>query len=92
MKKIAIGFILILILLSAAAFAWQATYDISWWSVDGGAESSSGGDFTLAGIIGQPDAGPVMTNGEYAVVGGYWHGGEAPALPDNDVFLPLLTR
>jgi len=92
MKKAAIGFVLILILLSAAAFAWQATYDVPWWTVDGGAETSRGGEFALSGIIGQPDAGPVMSSGEYAVTGGYWHGGEEPVVPGSDVFLPMIVR
>lgn len=92
MKKVVIGLILILVLSSAAVFAWQAAIDVPWWSVDGGAETSSDGDFTLAGIIGQPDAGPIMANGEYAVVGGYWHAGERPAPTGGDVFLPLVIR
>ena len=32
-------------------------YDLSWSTVDGGGGSSSGGDYTLYGVIGQPDAG-----------------------------------
>ncbi len=92
MRKFIVGFVLVLSLLSAVAFAWQVSYDIPWWSVDGGVETSEGGDFSLSGITGQPDAGPVMTGGEFAVTGGYWHGGEETAPSGNDVFLPLLIR
>jgi hypothetical protein len=92
MRKAAISLILTMVLLSLAAFAWQATYDIPWWTIDSGAETSIGGDFTVAGTIGQADAGPVLTGGQYAVTGGYWYGREGPAPPENDVYLPLVIR
>lgn len=50
-----------------------APYDMSWWSVDGGGGTSSGGAFAVTGAIGQPDAGAA---GGCAVVldGGLWSG------------------
>ena len=90
MKKAAIGFVLILILLSAAAFAWQATYDVPWWTVDGGAETSRGGEFALSGIIGQPDAG-VLAGGGYTLGGGFWRGG-ATSASYHRVYLPVVLR
>ena len=45
-------------------------YDLSWNSIDGGGQTSTGGDYALTGIIGQPEAG-VLTGGEYAVEGGF---------------------
>lgn len=48
-------------------------YTIDWWTVDGGgAQSCTGGGFTLSGTIGQPDASAVMSGGDYALRGGFW--------------------
>jgi hypothetical protein len=59
-----------------AASSAHAQYDLSWFTVDGGgAMSSTGGTFTLAGTIGQPDASsfsPPMTGGTFELVGGFW--------------------
>ncbi len=46
-------------------------YDLSWWSVDGGGGTSTGGVYTVTGTIGQPDAG-AMTGGNYSLTGGFW--------------------
>ena len=93
MKKVAIFVILTLILVSAVVLAAQLGPEIRWWSVDGGAETSSGGDYTLSGIIGQPDAGPSMSDGSYTVTGGYWHAGHEPVGPEEwTVFLPVIQK
>jgi hypothetical protein len=65
-------------------------YTLSWWTVDGGgATFSSGGDYTLGGITGQPDAG-LLTGGDYTLGGGFWGGG---ALAEEaKVYLPLVLR
>jgi hypothetical protein len=47
-------------------------YDLSWYTIDGGGGTSSGGAYTLSGTIGQPDAGGPMTGGSYSLVGGFW--------------------
>lgn len=44
---------------------------LPWSSVDGGGGTSAGGDFTLDGTIGQPDAGGKLTGGGFAVEGGF---------------------
>ena len=49
------------------------TYEIDWYTVDGGGGLSTGGTFTLEGTIGQPDAG-TMTGGDYVLAGGFWTG------------------
>ena len=47
-------------------------FDLSWYTIDGGGGSNStGGEFSLSGTIGQPDAGR-MAGGEYALTGGFW--------------------
>ncbi len=58
--------------LAAVGSATAQTYDLSWYTFDGGgATFSSGGDFELGGSIGQPDAG-VLTGGDFELIGGFW--------------------
>ena len=48
------------------------SYDLSWFTIDGGgAAASSGGVYTLGGTIGQPDAGR-LSGGIYTLDGGFW--------------------
>lgn len=47
-------------------------YAIDWHTIDGGGGTSTGGVYSVSGTIGQPDAGPTMTNGQYSVTGGFW--------------------
>ncbi len=57
-----------------------ADYDLSWFTVDGGGDMwTTGGTFELSGTIGQPDAGPVMTGGNFTLTGGFWAVGGAAA-------------
>lgn len=58
-------------LLGAAAASAQP-FAIDWYTIDGGGGTSSGGNFTLSGTIGQPDAGPTMTGGNFTLTGGFW--------------------
>jgi hypothetical protein len=64
-------------LLPAALTAFSQTasaqFDISWYTIDGGGGSSSGGTFQLSGTIGQHDAG-VMSGGNFTLTGGFWSG------------------
>ena len=66
-------------------------YDLSWSSVDGGGYTfSAGGNYTLGGSIGQPDAG-LLSGGSYTLGGGFWGGGAA-AHGTNYIYLPLVLR
>jgi hypothetical protein len=66
-------------------------YDLSWWTVDGGgATFSTGGDYSLGGTIGQPDAGVIAAE-SYVLQGGFWPGGELMAAPSL-LYLPLIVR
>lgn len=49
-------------------------YSIDWYTIDGGGGLSSGGDFTLTGTTGQPDA-DWSEGGGYELLGGFWPGG-----------------
>jgi hypothetical protein len=46
-------------------------FALPWSTIDGGGGSSSGGSFSLAGTIGQPDAGNLL-GGPFTLLGGYW--------------------
>jgi hypothetical protein len=58
------------LLLPATGFAQQ--YSIDWYTVAGGGGTSSGGQYTVSGTVGQPDAGVAMTGGSYSLTGGFW--------------------
>ena len=81
--------LLTLLLVAAAAVTAATGYDLSWWTVDsgGGTSSSAGGNYTLSGTIGQPDAG-TMTDGSYRLEGGFWGGAAA----QYRIYLPLMLR
>jgi hypothetical protein len=66
-------------------------YDLSWNTVDGGGYTfSAGGDYTLGGTVGQPDAG-LLSGGGYVLGGGFWGGG-AVAQYRIYLYLPLTLR
>ena len=77
----------IFLLASVALADSGGDYDIPWWTVDGGYTFSTGGDYTLGGTIGQPDAG-VLTGGDYTLGGGFWGGAAA----EYRIYLPLVLR
>jgi len=54
-------------------------FDLFWNTIDGGGGVSAGADFQLAGTIGQPDAGIVMTGGDFTFTGGFWAASSAGA-------------
>lgn len=60
-------------------------YSINWHTIDGGGSTSTGGVYSVTGTTGQPDAGPTMTNGQYAVTGGFWALPQAVQTPDAPV-------
>ena len=58
----------------AKAQSSQQSYDVSWYTIDGGGHTwSSGGTYSLGGTIGQPDAGD-LAGGNYTLGGGFWEG------------------
>jgi hypothetical protein len=66
-------------------------FSIPWWTVDSGGGTSQGGDYAVSGTIGQPDTSPLMSGGDYTVVGGFWGGALTPIGP-NLVYLPMVMR
>ena len=62
-------------------------FEVSWYTIDGGGGTSTGGVYSVSGTIGQPDAGSTMTNGQYSVTGGFWALPQAVQTPG----APLLS-
>jgi len=58
------------LLLATSAHAQR--YSIDWFTVDGGGGTSTGGVYQVSGTVGQPDAWPTMSGGNYSVDGGFW--------------------
>jgi len=56
----------------ACAVSAHAQSEISWYTIDGGGGTSTGGGYSISGTIGQPDAGVVLTGGIFEVTGGFW--------------------
>jgi len=84
-----IGVIVLLMGMVLVPLALAATgFDLSWWSVDGGGEST-GGSYALRGSVGQPDAGS-LAGGSYTLEGGFWGGG-ASAPPPTSTRTPTPT-
>jgi hypothetical protein len=64
-------FLLIWSLLVGVAVPAQQ-YSIDWSKVAGGGGTSTNGQYSVSGTIGQADAGLAMSGGQYSVTGGFW--------------------
>jgi hypothetical protein len=92
MKRISIIVLLLVCLALIAGLAHAAGgYGLDWWTVDGGGGASAGGNYLLSGTIGQPDAGPALTGGNYHLEGGFW-GGALSGNAQLKVYLPVVGR
>ena len=62
-----------ILLPSACCFrALGQSYSIDWYKISGGGGTSTNGQYSLSGTIGQHDAGGPMTGGSYSLTGGFW--------------------
>jgi hypothetical protein len=61
--------LIVFILFSIVAPA--QSYDLTWFTIDGGGNVSTGSTFSVTGTIGQPDAG-TLSGGSYSLIGGFW--------------------
>jgi hypothetical protein len=61
-----------IILHSSFCLRAQAQYSVDWYKVSGGGGTSTDGQYSVSGTIGQPDAGAAMSGGNYSVTGGFW--------------------
>jgi hypothetical protein len=66
--------------ISVVLLAQTLAAESAWFTIDGGGDLSSGGNYTVAGTIGQPDA-DVSSGGEYELTGGFWSGAYQGARP-----------
>jgi hypothetical protein len=68
------SFLATLALFSLAISAPAQNYFIDWHTIDGGGGTSTGGNYSVSGTIGQPDASAnsAMTGGNYSLTGGFW--------------------
>jgi len=48
------------------------SYSVDWHKIAGGGGTSTNGQYSVSGTIGQPDASMAMSSGQYSVSGGYW--------------------
>ena len=73
MKKIIIPILTILITTIALAQSSGGDFEITKSTIDSGGGTSSGGDFSMTGTIGQHDANWQPSTGEgFSVTGGFW--------------------
>ena len=83
------GFYVVLIVCAiSGACVFAATggpYDLSWSTMDGGGARISGGEYTMMGTIGQPDAG-FHYGTPYDLLGGFWVGGPRSCILDLEDF------
>ena len=63
------------------------SYAIDWFTIDGGGGTSTGGVYSVSGIIGQPEAGGPMTGGPYSATGGFW----ALSMVEQTTSAPMLV-
>src|SRR6266705_3605561 len=62
----------IFLLSVSVCFLRAQSYSIDWFTIDGGGGTSTGGVYQVSGTIGQPDAGPAMSGGNFSLTGGFW--------------------
>ncbi len=62
------------------------SYEVTAFSIDGGHGESCGGNFTVAGIMGQPDAG-TLTGSTYTLEEGMY-----PNAASCYVYLPIILK
>ena len=61
-----------LLFAGGALTARSQSFSIDWFTIDGGGGTSTGGVYSVSGTIGQPDAGTMMSGGNFSVEGGFW--------------------
>jgi LPXTG-site transpeptidase (sortase) family protein len=80
------GLALVLLLASTLIVSAMSggDFNLPWTTFDGGgAAFSTGGDYSLGGTIGQPDAGQ-HSGGDFALSGGFWVAPPTPVVDDDD--------
>ena len=73
--------IAILLLAWTALTAHAQQYSIAWYKVAGGGGTSTNGQYSVSGTIGQQDASGALTGGGYSLTGGFWAVVQTAGLP-----------
>jgi hypothetical protein len=63
---------LLLLTLALPSLGFAQSYSVDWFKVSGGGGTSTNGNYSVSGTIGQPDASGALTGGNYSVTGGFW--------------------
>ena len=93
--RVAIILTLAMLLLMTAMVLAQSRGDfsLSQWTINNGSGTSNGGSFAVSATLGQPDAGALMSGGQFGLKGGFAPPEEpGVTLPptDHDVYLPMV--
>lgn len=81
MKKAVIASISLSIMLALVSVSYAQSgggFEITKSVIAGGGGTSSGGEFTLSGTIGQSLAGTTSSGGDFQLTSGFWGGAAAP--------------
>lgn len=62
----------VIVALFCCLSARAQSYSISWYKIAGGGGTSTNGQYSVTGTIGQADAALSMTGGNYSLQGGFW--------------------
>jgi hypothetical protein len=83
MKSNLARFAAITLLAFTVSVACAQNYSVDWYKISGGGGTSSGGNFSVSGTIGQHDAGNALTGGNFSLTSGYWSlsAVQTPGLP-----------
>jgi hypothetical protein len=68
----ALGALILAALPTVARAQSGGPFDLFRSTIDGGGGTSAGGQFSLSGTIGQPDAGVTLASGQFSLTGGFW--------------------
>lgn len=94
--RFAMIFLLVFCLLlgGGTLLAQSGGYELARQRVNTGGGLITGGNYSLANVIGQPEAGSTQRGGGYSLNGGIVDaGGSGPVTPAGEhVYLPLVTR
>ncbi len=82
------GALIMLGVISSASAQSGGTYDLSWSSVSGGGGELVGGNYTLLGALGQPEA-STLSGGSYTLSGGFLVDGGTASFK---VYLPAMLK
>ena len=72
MKSLLFSLLAALALALSTASVSAQSYSIDWYKIAGGGGTSSNGQYTVSGTIGQHDAGGPMVGGNFSLTGGFW--------------------